>query len=204
MLFKSDQTLEIIMENKEEMEKFILKINFIKGLIDRDADFFTIKEKLENKAQIQEIFEVEDNEESALAQLLEDIDGEKLEKPLTKTTFFDAIIDDWFQSKVVGLMFAGEMPKDGHDPKDDFLNFTFSLAEKMKLADLKVISPEHQIWNELFRSNDPNIRRGLNACPLIVEGNKVKFADDSLIDYFIVRKSYEEFLDNENYEQFIK
>jgi hypothetical protein len=202
MLFKEDKTLANIMNNKEETEKLILKIKFIHSLIKSDSDLFTIKEKLQDKEKIQEIFELEEDDKSAIAQLLEEIDGgAKLEKPLTKTSFYDAIIDDWFQSKVVVLMLAAEMPN-GHDPIDDFLNFAYLLAEKMKLADLKSVSPGQQIWNELFKSTDPDLIRGLNACPLIAEGNKVKFADDGFIDYFIVRKSYEQFLNDKNYEQY--
>ena len=108
------------------------------------------------------------------------------------TKFRNIIIDSCFSNFEVQFLLNAELPKDGHDIKEDFLDFACDLAQAMKISDLKSIGPANMaIWQKFFVSNNDKMKNGLIACPLLKEGNSYKFPNDMLINYFAVRGDYE-------------
>jgi hypothetical protein len=160
------------------VEKFFLGRDFNRELFDntlKTDEFF--KEKFESSETFQAV--------------REKLSSGKTD--ITKTAFFDALIDDWFEEKSVFLMLAGQLPEDGHDPTIDFLKFSSELAKAMKDAEIKILTPENSRWSEFFADNSgPNWAKAREACPLHKIGNSYSFIHDPLIEYFIVRQTAEE------------
>jgi hypothetical protein len=119
---------------------------------------------------------------------------------ITKSSFYDAALEDWFDLQVTPHMIKGTLPKDGHDIKEDFKAFAYQLSQDMKLKDMEKISPTEtpEMWKKFFESSDVDFKNGLQACPLISEGNGYKFLQNYLIPYFCNAAIYADFL-NQKY-----
>ncbi len=131
---------------------------------------------------------------------------------MLQASLYDAFVENWFQREENKLLVRGQLPPDGHDVKEDFLEFGMELASEMyKRKQFQVYyAPTKSIFGNkrdtgksspwaMFFSNEPLVAAARKACLLKKVGpQQWAFMHATFVEYFATRKMYlEEMQDDE-------
>lgn len=132
--------------------------------------------------------------------------------PLTQSKILDTFVESLWERQTIKLMLNGQLPEDGHDITLDFEKFSVELAKEMKLKDeIRVIYRKGiEPWEKFFGNSDKDLVKAREGAPLKrISGDQkgaqiISFIHDLLIEYFISRGLYQDFLQTQPVESLVE
>jgi hypothetical protein len=133
---------------------------------------------------------------------------------VTRAKLYDAFMNRWFIRQEDKLMVAGELPEDGHDIKDDFMEFSQQLAIKMHEERAWYITYRKRTGgrlygrqaaskhSEFFGDDNPDVILARKGCPIRqIAPGRYAFIHATLQDYFVTKATFDDLLGMEGMDE---